>query len=186
MQGLQSCQHIARADAIDTYASMCPLHSKTRSQMSHGCLCSIVRCLRLRHIDNGARHRANHNHAALCLALHQMPSNLATKEVCPVNIHAPELPEPVWWVCDSIKILGETGRCDQVVDLAVVLDNFGDRRFDRLIVRHIAEMRGDFGNTIVALARKSSGEPRRTFQLQGFPLESASSIRSPDVVPRPL
>ena len=186
MQGLQSCQHVARADAVDTDASMCPLHSKTRSQMSHGCLCSIVRCLRLRHIDNGARHRANHNHTTLCLALHQMPSNLATEKVCPVNVHAPKLPEPIWWVCDSVEILSETGRCDQVVDLAMVLDNFGDRGFDRLIVRDIAEMRSDLGNTIIALVRTPNGKPRRTFQLQGSPPESASSVRWPDVVPRPL
>ena len=115
-----------------------------------------------------------------------MPSYLAAKEVCPVTVHAPELPEPIWWVCDSVEVLGETGRCDQVVDLAVVLDNLGDRGFDRLMVRDIAEMRGNFGNTIIALVRKPNGKPRRTFRLQGSPPESASSIRSPDVVLRPL
>ena len=115
-----------------------------------------------------------------------MPSNLATKEVCPINVHAPELPEPIWWVCDSVEVFGETSRCDQVVDLAVILDNFGDRRFDRLIVRDIAEMRGDFGNTIIALVMELNEKPRRTSRLQDSPLGSASSIRSPDVVPRPL
>ena len=186
MQGLQSCQHVARADAVDTDASMCPLHSKTRSQMSHGCLCSIVRCLRLRHIDNGARHRANHNHTTLRLALHQMPSDLASKEVGPVNVHAPEFPQPIWWVCDSVKVLGETGRRNQMVDLAVVLDDFGDRGFDRLVVRDITEMRRDLGDTIIALVRMPKGKRRRTFRLQGSPPESASSIHWPDVVPRPL
>ena len=136
---------------------MCPLHSKTRSQMSHGCLCSIVRCLRLRHIDNGARHRANHNHTTLRLALHQMPSDLASKEVGPVNVHAPEFPQPIWWVCDSVKVLGETGRRNQMVDLAVVLDDFGDRGFDRLVVRDITEMRRDLGDTIIALVRMPKG-----------------------------
>lgn len=115
-----------------------------------------------------------------------MPSDLASKEVGPVNVHAPELPQPIWWVCDSVEVLGETGRCDQVVDLPVVLDNFGDRGFDRLVVRDIAEMRGDFGDTIIALIRTPSGKRRRTFRRQGSPPESASSIHRPDVVPRPL
>ena len=165
---------------------MCPLHSKTSSQMSHGCLCSIVRCLRLRHIHNGARHRANHNHTALRLALHQMPSDLASKEVGPVNVHAPELPQPIWWVCDSVKVLGETCRCDQVIDLAVVLDNLGNCGFDRLVVRDIAEMRGDLGDTIITLVRTPNGKPIRTFRLQDSPPESASLTHWPDVVPRPL
>lgn len=115
-----------------------------------------------------------------------MPSDLASKEVGPVNVHAPEFPQPIWWVCDSVKILGETGRRNQMVDLAVVLDDFGDRGFDRLVVRDITEMRRDLGDTIIALVRMPKGKRRRTFRLQGSPPESASSIHWPDVVPRPL
>ena len=115
-----------------------------------------------------------------------MPSDLASKEVGPVNIHAPELPQPIWWVCDSVEVLGETGGCHQVVDLAMVLDDFGDCGFDRLVIRDIAEMRRDLGDTTIALVRTPDGKRRRTFQLQGSPPESASSIQWPDVVPRPL
>ena len=115
-----------------------------------------------------------------------MPSDLASKEVGPVNVHAPELPQPVWWVCDSVEVLSEASRCYQVIDLAVVLDNFGDRGFDRFVVRDIAEMRGDLGNTSIALVRTSNEKRVRTFRLQGSPPESASLIRRPDVVPRPL
>lgn len=115
-----------------------------------------------------------------------MPSDLASKEVGPVNVHAPELPQAIWWVCDSVEVLGETSRCYQVIDLAVVLDDFGDRGFDRLVVRDIAEMRGDLGNTSIALVRTSNGNRVRTSRLQGSPLESASLIHRPDVDPRPL
>ena len=115
-----------------------------------------------------------------------MPSDLASKEVGPVNVHAPELPQPVWWVCDSVEVLSEASRCYQVIDLAVVLDNFGDRGFDRFVVRDITEMRGDLGNTSIALVRTSNEKRVRTFRLQGSPPESASLIHRPDVVPRPL
>ena len=115
-----------------------------------------------------------------------MPSHLAGKEVSPVNVHAPELPQPIWWVCDSIEVLGKTSRCDQVIDFAVVLDNLGNCGFDRLIVRDIAEMGSDLGDAIIILVTTPNGKRRRTFRLQGFPPGSASSIHWPGVVPHPL
>ena len=54
------------------------------------------------------------------------------KEVGAVNIYTPELSHPVDWVRDCLKVLGETGRGHEVVDLAVLADDLRNGCIDRL------------------------------------------------------
>ena len=75
-----------------------------------------------------------------------MPGYFAGEEVSAVNIDAPELLHAIWWVCDGIKILGEAGRCDKVVNLAVVFDDIGNNLLDRDMVGHVTVVGRDFGN----------------------------------------
>lgn len=85
-----------------------------------------------------------------------MTGHLAGKEVCAIDIHTPELLQTIGWVCNGVKVLREAGRSDQVVDLSMVLDNVGDDRLDRVIVRDVAIVGSDFGNPIVMSARYRS------------------------------
>jgi len=102
--------------------------------MPYSSLGRIIRCLRLRHIDNGSRHRANHHHRALGLPVQQVTSDFASEEVCPIDVHTPQLLHPVWRVCNGVKILGEASGGDEVVDLAMILDDIGDDGLDGLAV----------------------------------------------------
>lgn len=114
--------------------------------MPDGGFGGVVRRLRLRHVDNGAGHGADHDHRAFDLALHEMPRHFAGEKVRAVDIDAPELLHAVWWVCDGVEVFGEAGRCDEVVDFAVVSDYIGHNVLDRHVVRHVTVVRGDFRN----------------------------------------
>lgn len=80
-----------------------------------------------------------------------MPCDFAGEEVCPVHINAPKLPQAIWWVCDCVEILGEPSRSDQVVYFAVVFDDFRNGGFDGLIVRNVAVVGCNLGNTAIPL-----------------------------------
>ncbi len=128
---LQSSQHISRADNVDTNASVRPLHCQTGGQMPYSSLGCIVWRLWLRDVHNGAGHGSNHDHGALYLTFKEMSSYLTSEEVCTIHIDAPQLPHPLWWILNGIKILRKAGGCDQVIDLAMVFDNIANHRLDR-------------------------------------------------------
>lgn len=123
---LQSREHVARTDAVDPDTRMCPLDCQTGSQMPYSRLGRVVWCLRLRHVHNGARHAANEYDASRCLSLHQMFRDTNTPKVGAVHIHLPQLLHTVIWVRYGIVVFGESGRCDEVVDLAMLADNVGE------------------------------------------------------------
>lgn len=88
--------------------------------------------LGLRDVDNGARHAANHDHAAVALALHEVAGDRGGKQVCAVDVDGPQLAHAVDGVVDGLEVLGEAGRGDEVVDLAVGGEDLGDATVDRV------------------------------------------------------
>lgn len=122
---LQSSQHISRADTVDSDVRMCPLNRQTGSKVSDRRLGCVVRCLGLRHIDDSTGHTSNHDDAAVCdIASHQVTGDTCREEVCAIDIDAPQLLYPLVWVCLCGEVLGEAGRGDQVVNLAVLVKDF--------------------------------------------------------------
>lgn len=77
--------------------------------MSHGSLGSVIRRLRLRHVDDAPGHGADHDDAAGCLALHQVLGYACGEEICAVHVNAPELLHPVERVADCVEVFGEPG-----------------------------------------------------------------------------
>ncbi len=131
---------------------MRPFNSQTGRQMPNGSFGRVVGCLGLRHIDNGARHGADHDHGAFDLALHEMSSYFAGEKVGAVDIDTPELLHAVWRVFDGIEVFGEAGRCDKVVYLAVVFDNVGNNLLDRHVVGHVTVVGRDFRNAACVMS----------------------------------
>jgi hypothetical protein len=54
-------------------------------------------------------------------------------EICAVDIDAPELADSLDRVVDSLEVLSKAGGGDEVVDFAVLSNNFCDSRFDRFL-----------------------------------------------------
>lgn len=107
--------------------------------------------MRLGNVDNGAGHAANHDDAAGSAALHQVTGDTGSEEVGAVDVDAPELAQAVDGVVDGLEVLGKAGRGDEVVDLAVGLDNLSDTGVDGLLVADVCVVSGDLGDTAVAL-----------------------------------
>lgn len=97
-----------------------------------------------------------------------MPCDFAGEEVCPIHINAPELPQTIWWVCDCVEVFGEAGGGDQVVYFAVDLDNFRNRGFDRLVVRDVAVVGCNPGDTTVVLVQYRISGANVYFSAPGF------------------
>jgi hypothetical protein len=72
-----------------------------------------------------------------------MPRHRRRKQIGAVDVDAPQLAHAVDRVGDGLKVLGEAGRGDKVVDLAVRLDDLGDAGLDRCRVRDIGVVGGD-------------------------------------------
>ena len=102
--------------------------------------------LRLRHVDNGSGHAANHDHAARLLAAHEVTGNGGSEKIGSVDVDGPELAHAVDRVVDGLEVLGEARRGDEVVDLAVGLDDLGNAGLDGFGVGDIAVVSGDFGD----------------------------------------
>lgn len=116
--------------------------------MSDSCLSGVVRSLRLWDVDNGSGHATNHDDAARYLPLHEVLRDCHRVQVGTVNIDSPELLYAVMGVGDGIVVLGEASRCNEVVDLAVLLQDLGKRLVDRRRARDVAEMCCDLGNSM--------------------------------------
>jgi hypothetical protein len=68
------------------------------------------------------------------------------EEVGAVDVDSPELAHAVDGVVDGLEVLGETGGCDEVVDLAVSCNDLGDASLDGLGVGDVGVVGGDIGN----------------------------------------
>lgn len=156
----QRCQHVSRADAVDTNAGMGPFDRQASRQMPHRRLGGIVWRLRLRDVDDASRHAANHDDAARGLSLHQMLRHADRKEVGPIDVDSPQLLHPVIGVRDRVIVLRKSGRSDQVVDLAVVTKYIGNRCVHRLGRRDIGIMGGDLGNSVECQKHGLAGRSR--------------------------
>lgn len=103
--------------------------------------------LRLRHVDDGARHAADEYHAAWRLAPHKVLGDSDGEEIRAIDIDSPELAHAVNRIADGIEILSEASRGDEVVDLAMRTDYFSNAGFDGDGVRDVSVVGGDFGNS---------------------------------------
>ena len=130
---------------------MGPLNGERGGQMSDGGLGRVVRSLWLWNVDNGTAHAANHDDAALGLASHQVLGDGARPDVGTVDIDTPELLHTVVRVGDGVKVFGETGRSDQVVNLAVLLDDIGENGVHRIGVGHVGIVSSDLGESVYKL-----------------------------------
>ena len=128
---------------------MSPLDRQACCQLTHGCFRCVVRCLRLRHIDDRSRHGPDHHDTAFGLAIDKMASHGCGPQISAVDIYAPKPPHAVWGIRNGVKVFSEPCGSDQVVDLAMLLDNLFDCGIDRVGVRHVRIMRRDFRNTEV-------------------------------------
>lgn len=142
---LQSSKHVSRRDAVHPDASLRPLNSQRRGEMSDSCLGGVIRCLGLRDVDDRTAHASDEDHAALALPLHEVPGNGGSEKICSVDVDAPELAHPVDGVVDGLEVLGEAGRGDEVVDLAVLGQDLGYAGVDRGWVRDVGVVGCYFG-----------------------------------------
>lgn len=76
-----------------------------------------------------------------------MLRNSDGEEICPVDIHAPELADAVNGVVDGFEVLGEACGGDEIIDLAVLLENLGDGGFDGFLGGDVGVMGRYFGTS---------------------------------------
>lgn len=106
--------------------------------MANCCFGCVVRSLWLWNVDDGAGHAAYEDHAAACsLSCHQVFRNAGCKKVGSVDIDTPKLLHAFVRITDSVEVLGESGRGDEVVDLAVSADDVGEGRFNSCWVGNV-------------------------------------------------
>lgn len=104
--------------------------------MANSGLGSVVGSLRLGNVDDGTAHTSNEDDTTRSLALHEVTSNTSGEEIGAVNIDTPELSHTVDRILDGVEVLSEAGRCDQVVDLAVLADYIGEDALNRVLIAH--------------------------------------------------
>lgn len=102
----------------------------------------------LRHVNNSARHASDKDHATGGLAGHQVLGDSDGEQVCAVYVDAPQLTHAINGVVDSIEVLSESSAGDEVVNLAVLLDDVVDAALNRVRIRHIGEVSGDLGDLV--------------------------------------
>ena len=112
--------------------------------------------LRLGHVDNGARHAADEDHAAGALSRHQVAGDRGGEEVGAVDIDSPELAHTIDGVVDGLEVLGEAGRGDQVVDLAVRCDDLGYALIHGLRIGDISIVCRDLGDPDLQVSQVQS------------------------------
>ena len=125
---------------------MCPFNCQATCQMPYGGLGRIIRRLRLRYIDNGSGHGSNHNHTATCFSFHQMAGHSYRKQIGAIDIDPPKLFDAIEWVLNGVKVLCKAGRSHQMIDFAVILDDFGDCLIDRVRIGDVGIVERYFWN----------------------------------------
>jgi hypothetical protein len=99
--------------------------------MSDSCLGGVVWSLWLWDVDNRSGHATDHDDASWCLPLHKVLRHCDRVQIGTVDVDSPKLLYAVMRVGDGIVVLGEASRCNEVVDLAVLLQNLGKGLVDR-------------------------------------------------------
>lgn len=127
---LQCCEHVTRADAIDTNIGVSPFDSQTANEMSHSGLRGIIWCLGLWNVHNAAAHAANAYDATGRVSAHEVLGGFHGKAVCSIDVHAPKLLHAIVWVANRIVVLCKAGRGDESVNLAVLLQHIGKSLLD--------------------------------------------------------
>lgn len=107
--------------------------------------------LGLGHIDNSTTHGTDEDHAALGLALHEVAGDASGEEVGALDIDSKELTQAVDGVVNGLEVLGKAGGCNEVVDLAMSLQDLGDADPDTLRVADIGEVGSHLGDPIEVL-----------------------------------
>lgn len=123
-QDLQCGHHVTGRDAVHAHAGVRPLHGQRGCHVSDSSFRSVIRCLRLGDVDDRTAHGADHDNTAGLLAFHEMLSNTNGKQPGAVDIHAPQFLHAVVRVVDGGVVFCETGGSHQVVDFAVLGDDF--------------------------------------------------------------
>lgn len=107
-----------------------------------------------------------------------MASDTGSEEVSAVDVDTPELAQTVDGVVDGLKVLGETSRGDEVVDLAVGLDDLGDTGVDGLLVADVCVVSSDLGDTEYRISGVGKNTPNIRIAYRsalGFSLTKAST-----------
>ena len=118
--------------------------------MPDSCFGGVVGSLRLWDVDNGTAHGADHDNAAVGLALHQVLCDTNSEQPRAVDVNTPQLLHTVVWVVNSWVVLGEPGGGDEVVDLAVLRDDLVEGRSHGLGLGDIGVVSGDTRNVFRA------------------------------------
>lgn len=88
-------------------------------------------------VHDGTRHASDEDHRSLAIAVDEVAGDGSSEEVSAVDVHSEQLAHALNRVCDGLKVLGEAGGSDEVVDAAVLVDDLGDASVDRLLVGHV-------------------------------------------------
>lgn len=76
-----------------------------------------------------------------------MPRYRCSVQIGSIDVDSPELLDTVKGIFDGVEVLGETSRSHQMIDLAVVCNDFGNRLVDRIRVRDIGVVGCNFGDS---------------------------------------
>jgi hypothetical protein len=145
---LQRGKHVSRRDAVDPNARARPLNRQAGRQMADRSLRRVVWGLRLGNIDDSTRHATNHDNAPGRLPLHEVLGHSYSIQVGTVDVDPPEFLYAVMRVGDGVVVLGEASGRDEVVDLAVRLEDLGEGLVDGSWARDVAEVCRDFGDAV--------------------------------------
>jgi hypothetical protein len=116
--------------------------------VAHGSLRGVVRSLGLGNINDGAGHGADHDYATGRLALDQVLGDIDSEEVCAIHIDAPQLLHTIEGVVYGLEVLCEARRGDQVIDLAVLGQDFGHGGIHGVGISDVRVMGGDIGHSV--------------------------------------
>ncbi len=76
-----------------------------------------------------------------------MACDRCSKQVGAVNIDSPQLAQAINGIVDGLVIFSKAGRCNKVINLAMLFDDFGDASVDGGGVRNVREVSRDFGDS---------------------------------------
>ena len=93
--------------------------------------------LGLWNIDDSTGHTSNNHDTTRHLTLHKVLRNSNSKQVGSVDVDAPQLAHTINWIVNCVKVLSETSRCDETIDLVMDVEDLGDAFGYGIWVRYI-------------------------------------------------